>query len=199
LFTDGKKIDDLNQVLKKLPRGSNIVFREYNLEAKDRLSLIQKLLPIIKRNNHKILIGKDFEIATKIKAQGVHFADKDLTKKYNKHSLTNFNLWQVRSLCLRKKIIFSIALHNLKHLNYIKKLQPDIIFLSPVFASSSHKNQRFIGFFQFVKMIKIILHKTTPNYLNNIIPLGGINLHNLRRLNKVGVAKFGAIDFFSNS
>jgi thiamine monophosphate synthase len=199
LFTDSKKIEDLNQVLKKMPRGSNIIFREYNLEPQDRLCLAQKLLPVIKYFNHKILVGKDFEIARKIKAQGLHFADKDLIKKHDKIFSTNYNLWQIRSICRRKNMIFSIALHNLKYLNHIKKLQPDIIFLSPVFASSSHKNQGFIGLFQFIKMVKIILRKTSPNYLNNIIPLGGINLHNLRRLNNFGIAKFGAIDFFNKS
>lgn len=198
LFTDFKKIINLNQALKKLPRGVKIILREYDFEKEKRAELVAKLLLKNQLHHHKILIGKDLKLAQKFRAHGMHFSDNDLVKKSNYNFLKNYNLWQVRSFCKRKKITFSLALHNLKFLNYIKKLQPDIIFLSPVFPSTSHPQQANIGFFQYIKMVKIIVKKTSSYYHKNIAPLGGVNLYNLRRLNKFGITQFGAIDFFNN-
>jgi hypothetical protein len=52
-----------------------------------------------------------------------------------------------------------------------------------------------LGLFNYLKIAKIFNQK---NAKNNFFPLGGINLQNLRRLNKINITGFGAIDFFKN-
>lgn len=184
-FTDRKKICDLNQVLKNLPKKTCIIFREYDLLSQEREELAREYFKIAKAFGHKFLVGKDFNLAMKIKCDGVHFSDRDFTK----------SLMKIRYSCKKNKLIFSCALHENKNLFYLRKLTPDIVFLSPIFATSSHKNQRPIGLFNYVKTAKIFKQKIAKN---NFFPLGGINLQNLRRLNKINITGFGAIDFFKN-
>ena len=184
-FTDRKKISDLNQVLKNLPKKTCIIFREYDLQDKEREGLALEYLKISRQFDYDFLVGKDLNLALKIKCDGVHFSDNDLHK----------SLFKIRYFCKKNKLIFSFALHNTKNLFYLRKLSPDIVFLSPIFATSSHKNQRPLGLFNYLKISKIFNKKNTKN---NFFPLGGIDLQNLRRLNKINISGFGAIDFFKN-
>ena len=184
-FTDRKKISDLNQVLKNLPKKTCIIFREYDLPSKEREELALKYFKITKEFGHDFLVGKNFDLAVKIKCEGVHFSDHDLEK----------SLLKIRYSCKKNKLIFSFALHNLKNLSYLRILSPDMVFLSPIFKTSSHQNQRPLGLFNYLKISKIFNQKISKN---NFFPLGGINLQNLRRLNKINITGFGAIDFFKN-
>jgi len=184
-FTDRKKISDLNQVLKNLPKKTCIIFREYDLPSHEREDLALKYFKIAKEFNHDFLVGKNLNLALKINCNGVHFSDNDLTK----------SLMKIRHSCKKNKLIFSFALHDTKNLFYLKKLNPDIVFLSPIFKTSSHQNQRPLGLFNYLKIARIFNKKIAKN---NFFPLGGINLQNLRRLNKIKISGFGAIDFFKN-
>ena len=184
-FTDRKKIFDLKQVLKNLPKKTCLIFREYDLPKLEREELALKYFKISKEFGHDFLVGKDINLAVKIKCDGVHFSDNDLTK----------SLLKIRYSCKKNKLIFSFALHNLKNLSYFRKLSPDMVFLSPIFKTSSHQNQRPLGLFNYLKISKIFNQKISKN---NFFPLGGINLQNLRRLNKINITGFGAIDFFKN-
>lgn len=184
-FTDRKKISDLNQVLKNLPKKTCIIFREYDLPKQEREELALKYFKIAKEFGHDFLVGKNFDLALKIKCDGVHFSDRDLEK----------SLLNIRYSCKKNKLIFSFALHDLKNLSYLRKLNPNMVFLSPIFKTSSHQNQRPLGIFNYIKIAKIFNQKIAKN---NFFPLGGINLQNLRRLNKINITGFGAIDFFKN-
>jgi thiamine-phosphate pyrophosphorylase len=184
-FIDRKKIHDLKQVLKNLPKKTCLIFREYDLPKQEREELALKYFKISKEFGHDFLVGKDINLAVKIKCDGVHFSDNDLTK----------SLLKIRYSCKKNKLIFSFALHNLKNLSYLRILSPDMVFLSPIFKTSSHQNQRPLGLFNYLKISKIFNQKISKN---NFFPLGGINLQNLRRLNKINITGFGAIDFFKN-
>lgn len=172
-------------MLKNLPKKTCIIFREYDLPNKEREELALKYFKIAQERNCNFLVGKDFNLALKIKCDGVHFSDNDLTK----------SLLKIRYSCKKNKLIFSFAMHDMKNLFYLRKLRPEIVFLSPVFSTSSHKNQRPLGLFNYLKINKIFNKKIAKN---NFFPLGGIDLQNLRRLNKIKICGFGAIDFFKN-
>jgi thiamine-phosphate pyrophosphorylase len=184
-LTDRKKISNLNQVLKNLPKKTSIIFREYDLPNIEREELALKYFKIAKEFDHNFFVGKNFNLALKIKCDGVHFSDNDLEK----------SLIKIRYSCKKNKFIFSFALHDSKNLFYLRRLKPDIVFLSPIFKTSSHQNQRPLGLFNYLKIAKIFNKKIAKN---NFFPLGGINLQNLRRLNKINISGFGAIDFFKN-
>lgn len=185
-FSDNNKIDDLNQVVKKLPKYSNVIFREYNLNYHDKYREVKKILPMIKSGKINLIIAKDWHLFSKIKARGIHFSDRD-------RHISTLKLMLIKQFCRKQKKFFSFALHDFKKLNLVKKLQPDLIFYSPIFSTSSHFNQKPIGLFNFIKISKILAF-----YRIKILPLGGIHLQNLRRLNKFRCEGFGAIDFFKN-
>ena len=172
-------------MLKNLPKETCIIFREYDLPSRERGELALKYIKIAKEFGYNFLVGKDFNLAVKIKSDGVHFSDNDLTK----------SLLKIRYSCLKNNLIFSFALHNPKNLFFLGKLRPDIVFLSPVFKTSSHENKKPLGLFNYLKIAKIFNKKIAKN---NFFPLGGIDLQNLRRLNKINITGFGAIDFFKN-
>ncbi len=172
-------------MLKNLPKETCIIFREYDLPSNEREELARKYFKVAKEFGHDFFVGKNFNLALKIKCDGVHFSDHDLPK----------SLLKIRYFCKKNKLIFSFALHKTKNLFYLRKLSPDIVFFSPVFKTSSHENQRPLGLFNYSKISKIFNKKIAKN---NFFPLGGIDLQNLRRLNKIHIAGFGAIDFFNN-
>ena len=184
-FTDRNKIGDLNQVLKNLPKKTCIIFREYDLLTKEREELALKYFKISKRLGYNFLVGKDYSLALKIKCDGVHYSDYDLKN----------SLFKICYSCKKNNLIFSFALHNSKNLSYLRKLKPDNVFLSPIFKTSSHKNQRPLGLFYYLKIVKVFNKKSDKNIF---FPLGGIDLQNLRRLNNIKILGFGAIDFFKN-
>ena len=162
-----------------------MIIREYDLATKEREIFAQEISNLARDRGLKILVGKDLILAQRIKADGVHFSDNDLTK----------SLLKIRYSCLKNKLNFSFALHNPKNLFFLRKLRPDIVFLSPVFTTSSHENKKPLGLFNYLKIAKIFNKKIAKN---NFFPLGGIDLQNLRRLNKINITGFGAIDFFKN-
>jgi hypothetical protein len=96
-FTDRKKIYDLKQVLKNLPQKTCIIFREYDLTNPEREQLATEYLKISRQFGHSFFVGKDFNLALKIKCDGVHFSDNDLEK----------SLLKIRYSCKKNKLIFS--------------------------------------------------------------------------------------------
>jgi len=190
LFDDNKKTIDINQVLKKLPNNSNIIFRNYHLNNKIKLELAKEYKKNTQKFSHNFIVGKDFNLANKISAHGIHFSDNDLKNN-------SLKILIYRRFFGNKNFFFSLAIHNLKSLNFCKILQPDCLFISPIFATTSHHDSRFLGFYNFIKFRHIICKKFKIN-IQKIAPLGGINLQNLRRLNNIKIAKFGAIDFFND-
>ena len=190
MFDDNKKTIDINQVLKKLPNNSNIIFRNYHLNNKIKLELAKEYKKNTQKFSHNFIVGKDFNLANKISAHGIHFSDNDLKNN-------SLKILIYRRFFGNKNFFFSLAIHNLKSLNFCKILQPDCLFISPIFATTSHHDSRFLGFYNFIKFRHIICKKFKIN-IQKIAPLGGINLQNLRRLNNIKIAKFGAIDFFND-
>ncbi len=190
MFDDNKKTIDINQVLKKLPNNSNIIFRNYHLNNKIKLELAKEYKKNTQKFSHNFIVGKDFNLANKISAHGIHFSDNDLKNN-------SLKILIYRRFFGNKNLFFSLAIHNLKSLNFCKILQPDCLFISPIFATTSHHDSRFLGFYNFIKFRHIICKKFKIN-IQKIAPLGGINLQNLRRLNNIKIAKFGAIDFFND-
>lgn len=132
---------------------------------------------------HKILIGKDFALAKKLKADGLHFSDfeKIPTQFLQK------KLWP-------KNFIFSLSCHSLKSVLKAQKLRPSQLFITPVFPTSSHALQKNLGL---KNLAKISFKTKKPPYFSpNIYALGGVNLENLKSLHQLKIHGFGAIDLF---
>lgn len=161
--------------------------------------MASKYLKLAKKYKHAFIIGKDFKLALELKADGVHFSDKDNSKIFIKTLTLN------KKLCQKNNLLFSYSCHRANQIKILNNYQPDLIFFSPIFETTSHNNIAPIGIFNFLKCRKIYLRNIKKNnnpkkILNffplNFFPLGGIDLQNLRRLNTIYPTSFGGIDYF---
>lgn len=180
-FTDRKRCKDLTTIIKKLPKNSAVIFREYDLDDKNREKLAREILTICKEKNHKILIGKNLDLARKLHADGVHFSDNDILP-------SEVFLHKKNNLQIGSKFIFSFACHNFLSVVKSHRLPVDLIFISPIFATKSHEATPALGL---QTLSKIVRFSKKP-----VFALGGINKKNLPIVKKLGAVGFGGIEIF---
>lgn len=180
-FTDRKKVKNFEQVIKTLPKNSIIIIREYDLDEESREIFAKNIISLARPRGLKILAAKSFSLARKIKADGVHFSDRDILP-----------LQFFKKKSFPKNFIFSFAAHDFRVLN---KIKADMIFLSPIFATSSHPDTKPLGL---RNLAKISLKTRKAHYFSPpVYALGGVNAQNLKSLRKLGIHGFAAIDLFS--
>jgi thiamine monophosphate synthase len=185
-FTDRKKVLNFERVIEILPKGSTVIIREYDLDEKSRENFARKISVLASNRGLKILVGKDFILARKIKADGVHFSD------FDKLPLQFF-----KKKSFPKKFIFSLSCHSLKSVLKSAKLKPEMIFISPIFPTTSHNKIREFGL---KNLAKIAVKTRNSSYFSpKIYGLGGVNSENLKSLRKLAISGFAAIDFFQNN
>ncbi len=186
IFSNRKKITNLNLVInclpKKFAKESAIIIREYDLARKERQEFALKIANQVRKKNIGFLIGKDVELSSQIKSDGLHFSDFD----------------QMPIILLKKMVakkIISFACHNLLSLKKANK-KPlsryiDLIFISPIFSTTSHPNSVNLGL---RNLAKFSLQNKKPLYA-----LGGINAKNINSLLKIkNLSGFGGIDIYQN-
>jgi thiamine-phosphate pyrophosphorylase len=188
LFTDRKKISDFAGQIQNLPKNSAIIIREYDLSKNEREVFAREIFKLAKkRSDLKILIGKDLKLAQKLKAHGVHFSDFDLLpiQFLNKKSFP-------------KNFIFSFSCHSEKSLKKAAKIDLDMVFISPIFTTTSHNEAKTLGI---LNLAKISTQNKKQNYCRHLplFALGGINKKNIKALKKLKLKGFGAIDYFLSS
>ena len=176
------RFPNIEETIRKLPTESAIIFREYNLSEQKRQELAVKIQKICKKFNHKLIIGKDFNLAKKIRADGYHFSDQDFANiKSHDSSLINYKK-------TRRNFITSLACHDLNCTKKAEKTNVDLIFLSPIFPTKSHPNAKTKGLFDLVRASNLTS--------NPVFALGGINEQNLKQVEKLNIAGFAGIEIF---
>ena len=136
-FTNFDKLPDFHQTISSLPKNSAVIFREYNLKKPKRQELAAKIQKICQKYQHKFIIGKDLQLAKRLRADGAHFSDHD-----------NINLDKKLS-----NMIITLSCH---HLNSIKKTRnADVLFFSPIFMTNSHPGASPKGLLQLKKAQKL--------------------------------------------
>ncbi|HWX89046.1 MAG TPA: thiamine phosphate synthase [Rhizomicrobium sp.] len=119
LMTDDRKCD-WARAARALPRGSVVVVR--GRDAKQRLALARQLHGIA-----PLLIADDPALAAQTGAAGLHLPEARM--KEAAHWRVRFPHWIITSSAHSLRVL--MAAHFL-----------DAVFLSPVFATTSHKNAR---------------------------------------------------------
>ncbi len=162
-------IESIRDIQLKDIKNSNkfsIIYRSKNI-AENTEKLI-KFRKVCKTKNVDFYVSNNLKLANLLKADGVYISayNKDLKFAH----LKNFNL----------RIIGSA--HNIKELN-IKKLQgcSSIIF-SRLFETSYKYKKGFLGVIRF-NLLRL-------SRKENLVPLGGIRLSNLNKLNTVKCDSF---------
>jgi thiamine-phosphate pyrophosphorylase len=122
LMTDDRNAD-WAAVAARLPRGSIVVVRAH--DAKRRAALAQALHGIA-----PLLIADDPALAQQIGAAGLHLPEARMKKAHH---------WRLR----HPGWIITSSAHSLSALMHAHAL--DAVFLSPVFATTSHANARSLN------------------------------------------------------
>ena len=114
--------------VRRLPPGSGVIFRHYQLPADERLVLFRKVQRICRRRGHVLLLAGHGDWG----ADGVH--------------------GQAR---YRPTQILTMPVHSLREIRNAEKLGADLFFLSPVFATRSHPGALTLGMMQFSKLANV--------------------------------------------
>ena len=166
LFTDDIKTQNLQKFLAKIPQNSGIVIRNYLSE--DRLKIIESIRRNSKRKNLTLLIGEKSNRIRDI--SGLHLPK-----------------WHYQKRKMNKKQILSISAHGIIDKRRIINSKADLIFLSPIFRTSSHPNSRPLGTIKFGLIAR--------QFSKPVIALGGINKNNIKKLKNLPIEGVAGIDF----
>lgn len=128
LMTDPRLGAGLPAAVRKLPTGSGVVFRHYQLAVDERLALFRKIQRICCQRGHVlVLAGRD-----DWRADGVHGRAR-----------------------IRPTQMLTMPVHSLREIKEAKKLGADLMFLSPVFATRSHPGACGLGLMQFSRLSRL--------------------------------------------
>lgn len=164
-LTDVNKTNCPVKIIKKLPKRSGVIIRNYSKKKQIKLEEIKsykhsRLLKILVAGNYPINGFLD----------GIHFPS-----------------WS-RSKNIGNNFIKSIPVHSGKDLRKCITFKANIVFIAPVFNTSSHKNPKYLGVVKLGLLAKLF---KVP-----VIALGGINEKNISRLKSLPISGCAAIDAF---
>ena len=157
-------IESIRDIDLKNIKNSNkfsIIYRSKNIA--ENIEKLMQFRKICKTRNIDFYVSNNLKLTKTLKADGIYIS------AYNK----NLKITHLRNLNFR--IIGSA--HNIKELN-IKKLQGcSSIFFSRLFETTYKYKKGFLG------VVKFNLLRLSRK--ENLVPLGGIRLSNLNKLNTV--------------
>jgi len=164
-LTDDIKTKSPHKTINRLPNHSGIIIRKYTSKFNDNLTKV-----IIKKSKQKqlkiFIAGQKYDFPS---VDGHHIP------KWNNHKPQN-----------NKNI--SIAVHGFKDIRKSINLKASLVFISPVFKTTSHKHQNNLG------VIKLgLLAKKFPA---PVIALGGINEKNIKLLRSMPIHGVAGISVF---
>lgn len=171
--TDSRRTPDPVATILRLPPGSAVILRHYELATPSRLALARILRAATTARHIKLLIADDMRLALDIRADGVHFSERALPRAGTR--LRRLPHWLVTA-----------AAHSIPALRRAARAGVTAALLSPVFATMSHPGAAALGTLRFSAWV----HRSAiPIY-----GLGGISERNARRLRGSGAVGIAAID-----
>jgi thiamine-phosphate pyrophosphorylase len=166
LMTDERLGDDLLPAIQRLPARSGVIYRHYHLDAVARKFLFGQVMRICRRRGHVLLLAGDERTAIRWRADGFHQRSQRASR-----------------------LLHSAPVHNVREIAGMKAASPDLVFLSPIFATNSHPGARPLGPLAFNRLATLVSS-------GRIIALGGMNRRNAHMLSPRLVHGWAAIDAF---
>lgn len=163
LLSDARNDTWLEATLAGLPEGSGFVFRHYHLEPRARASRFAALTALVRAGGHMLVLADNAALAQEWGADGIYGGADRLSEAD-------------RLLCLA-------TAHHGAELAAAAAAGADGVFLSPVFATSSHPGAQPLGIHGFH-----VLAQQSPV---PVIALGGMTAERARALSW---PRWGAID-----
>ena len=174
LITDAARLPDPLGAAARLPAGSAVLLRDYDLAERQALAL--KLSALCRQRRLKLLIAGDAALAIRIGASGVHLPERRIS--------------EVRRWRHRRHWLITVAAHSREALSHAAMAGANAAFLSPVFATRSHPGYRPLGPERFNLLATMA---SLPVYA-----LGGIVVENADRLLRGRAVGIAAIHAFKD-
>ena len=159
-----------NQIFENNNTNIGVVYRNYN-DPKREIELI-KIAKACKKKRYQLFVSNDIKLALKVRADGIYIPSFNKTKKFRNLEKKNF------------KILGSA--HNQKEIFEKISQQCRTIFLSPIFYVEKSINLLNVYKFNYLSRSNTV----------NILALGGIAEHNVRKLRLLHIKGFGGIRIF---
>ena len=167
LMTDDERLPDPLAAASALPKGAMVIVRAR--EAARRADLARAMIALSRRRDLFVLIADDPALAASLGADGLHLPQVRAREAGH---------WRA----LHPRWIITAAAHSLRATH----VPADLVFLSPVFPTASHRSRASLGA---VRANLIARDARTPIYA-----LGGIDSHNAQLLRGfAGIAAVGAL------
>jgi thiamine-phosphate pyrophosphorylase len=166
LMTD-ERLGSLSAAIGRLPQGSGIVFRHYGLEPAGRRRLFDLVRRLADAGDHLLLLAGPAEQALAWGADGSHGRGPGARGEMR-----------------------SAPVHDYRELRAAERARADFVFLSPVYATQSHRDVRPLGLARFAWLAR---RSALP-----VIALGGMNADRGRRLASFGAYGWAGIDAWSD-
>jgi|MDTC01.3.fsa_nt_gb thiamine-phosphate pyrophosphorylase len=155
----------------KIDKNINLIFRNY--DKKLSLFFLKELKCFCHKNGYKIYLSNNVDLANILGFDGVY--------------LPSFNKNLLKKKKLKKNFETLGSAHNLHEIKIKEKQGVEKIFLSPLFDTKSKKG---LGIYKFRKLSQ--LTKKT------IVPLGGINNSNIKKLILLKKSLLASINYINN-
>lgn len=126
LISDARNDAVLEAALKRLPRGSGLVFRHYHLPPAERRARFAALRRVARRRGHRVFLAGDAHTARAWGADGSY--------------------GPAQALARGPALPRLVTAHSLREL---RAPRADAMMLSPVFATRSHPGAPFLGAVRF--------------------------------------------------
>ena len=131
LMTDPRLGAGLMAAVRKLPFGSGVVFRHYDLPDAQRRALFQQIARLCRQRGHQLLIAGD---GGDWAADGVHGQPQHYPPQ-----------------------ILSMPVHNIAEIRHAKQIGADLVFLSPLFPTRSHPGGKALGMLRFSALARLAM------------------------------------------
>jgi thiamine-phosphate pyrophosphorylase len=169
LISDTVRLPDPLAAAARLPRGAGVVFRHYDHPA--RSALAGELAALCRRRGLVLSIAGDARLARRVRAQGLHLPEARMAEAATP-AVADFGL-------------ITAAAHSRAATDRAASLGIDAVFLSPVFATSSHPGAPVLGAAGFARIARAARCA--------VFALGGIGAANADALTGSGAAGLAAI------
>lgn len=167
LMTDAR-VDtaDLLRAVARLPRGSAVIVRHYNLDIDARRALFLEVQRAARRRGVKLLLAGEARLARAWGADGHHGRGR---------GRGDGRAW-----------LHSAPVHDRGELVVAERAGADVLLVSPLFATRSHPGARPLGPSRFAALARAA---HVP-----VIALGGVHPRHARLVRQLGAVGYAAID-----
>jgi thiamine-phosphate pyrophosphorylase len=168
LMSDERLGDNFLKAVKRLPRGSGVIFRHYSLENSCRRDLFRQVRHIARQRGFVLLLSDDESQAIAWCADGWH-------NRSGKKGQA-------------QKFLQSVPVHGPSEIVRANRCGADLVFLSPLFRTQSHPEAKGLGPLHFQCLASLAF---AP-----VIALGGMNRARAEMLGKKRIYGWAAISAF---